>query len=227
MILFFASTDYKIALRRDLCRALRQHGYLICVPGKDISVKDLCALPFTAALFCFHRSSEGLPDPLEIRADFPNIRILALGGKPRSNIWRNLPQSDLELSSPYSVEEVCDLLDHIGVRGGTDHPPICLHGLFLPSNRHAVMLGVEQASLTAAQYTLLRVLVFSRAVISAEHLAVFLRQPNRPLPMTSIPVHIHAINAHAARGGIPKLLQFRHQMGYTLVGPYGKSMPTR
>ena len=117
------------------------------------------------------------------------------------------------------------MLENLGAFRCHAQNTIRRYGIELPANRKSVLLGIRRASLTPAQYTILRLLLLCENPLTEEQLAGFLRVPRGKLPTGSVRVHIHDLNKIAADGSIPRLIQYVYRTGYSLCPPYGELLP--
>ncbi len=222
MILLFSSSDFPSAAVTKLSRKLRADGFLLCLPEKDLPLEELSEIPFSAAILCMARKTDGLPSVTELRTVFPQIRLLVLSRSNPSYHWRSIPDTDAELTSPYTFTEISAVLENFGALRCHAQNTIHRYGIELTPDRHTVMLGVRRVSLTPAQYTILHLLIRCPDPTEADVIASFLRRPRHDLPTNSIPIHIHNLNCTAQHGNIPRLVSHVHRKGYSLLPPYGR-----
>ncbi len=224
MILLFSSSDFPSATATKLSQQLREDGFLLCLPQRDIPLERLSVIPFSAAVLCMARKDDGLPSVTELRTFFPQIRLLVLSHGNPSYRWRSIPNTDAELTAPYSFTEISAALENLGAFRGHAQNTIHRYGIELTSDRHTVMLGIRRISLTPAQHTILHLLVRCTDPTEADIMAAFLRRPRHDLPTNSIPIHIHNLNRAARQGNIPRLVGHIYRKGYSLLPPYGRTL---
>ncbi|MBQ8276288.1 MAG: hypothetical protein IJZ02_06675 [Clostridia bacterium] len=224
MILLFSSSDFPSAIVTKLSRKLRADGFLLCLPQKALSLEKLAAIPFSAAVLCMARKTDGLPSVTELRTVFPQIRLLVLSRSNPSCRWRSIPGTDAELTSPYSFTEISTVLENFGALHFHAQNTIHRYGIELTPDRHTVMLGVKRVSLTPAQHTILHLLIRCPDPTEADVIASFLRCPRHDLPTNSIPIHIHNLNSAAQQGNIPRMVGHIYRKGYSLLPPYGRNL---
>lgn len=222
MILLFSSSDFPSESAAKLSQQLRADGFLLCLPHKVLPLERLSAVPFSAAVLCMEHKTDGLPPVTELRTLFPKIRLLVLSQSNPSYRWRSIPNTDAELSSPYSFTEISTMLENLGAFRCHAKNAIRRYGIELPANRQNALLGVCRTSLTPAQHTILRLLLMCGKPLNEEVIAGFLRAPHGTLPTESVRVHIHNLNKVAANGSIPRLIHYAHRTGYCLCSPYGE-----
>ena len=96
---------------------------------------------FSAAVLCMEHKTDGLPPVTELRTLFPKIRLLVLSQSNPSYRWRSIPNTDAELSSPYSFTEISTMLENLGAFRCHAKNAIRRYGIELPANRQNALLG--------------------------------------------------------------------------------------
>ncbi|MBR7185054.1 MAG: hypothetical protein IKD37_05540 [Clostridia bacterium] len=225
MLLYFRSADLHYSEADAFCQAIRRNGQILCLPNSDTSPQALAGLPFTAAIYHFHRSADGLPHPQALRECFPQLPIIAVGDPVRdTQTWRVIPETDYEFfGDQLKPENILALTAHLRQ---TQAKP-CLHraNLHLTEDRHRTTVIADRVSFTPSEYTIIRVCAAAQEPLPAEDLSGFLARPGSRHSIAAISSHVRNINRKVAACGAPRLIRCRREAGYLLCPPYDQILP--